>query len=118
MSDNIILFPGIKKYDTTPQSVEEIVDKVTQTRKDHVDMVMNDVIPEMIHVFGSYGIDIQDDKYVKDVAMIIESIKSLLSRQYKLDHPFHEMVDNIFQFSYNEDNSIAYSYVFPTKEEE
>ncbi len=115
MTDNVILFPGFKR-DTAPQSVEEIVDKVTQTRKDHVNMVMNDMIPEIIHMFGAYGVDINDDKYVKDVAMIMESTKSLLNRQYNLEHPFHKMVDNIFEFSYNEDSTIAYTYTLPEEE--
>lgn len=117
MTDNVIAFPGFKR-DSAPQSVEEIVDRVTQTRKDHIEMIMNDVIPDLIHMFGSYGIDINSDESVKDVAMIMESVKSMVSRQYRLPHPFHEMVDNIFDFSYNEDSTIAYTYKFPTKDEE
>lgn len=115
MTDNVILFPGMKR-DSAPQNMEEILDKVTQTRKEHVTMVMNDMIPEIIHMFGAYGVDINDDKYVKDVAMIMESTKSLLHRQYNLEHPFHKMVDNIFEFSYNEDSTIAYTYTLPEEE--
>jgi hypothetical protein len=115
MTDNVILFPGMKR-DTAPQNMEEILDKVTQTRKEHVNMVLNDMIPEIIHMFGAYGVDINDDKYVKDVAMIMESTKSLLHRQYNLEHSFHKMVDNIFEFSYNEDSTIAYTYTLPEEE--
>lgn len=115
MTDNVILFPGMKR-DAAPQNMEEILDKVTQTRKEHVNMVLNDMIPEIIHMFGAYGVDINDDKYVKDVAMIMESTKSLLNRQYNLEHSFHKMVDNIFEFSYNEDRTIAYTYTLPEEE--
>ena len=115
MTDNVIVFPGFKR-DAAPQNLEEIVDKVTQTRKEHVDMVMNDMIPEIIHIFGAYGINITDDKYVKDVAMIMESTKSMLHRQYNLEHPFHKMVDSVFEFNYNEDNTIAYTYTLPEEE--
>mgnify|MGYP007071589942 FL=1 len=117
MTDNVVLFPGFKK-ESPPQTVEEIVDKVTQTRKDHVDGVMMDLVPEFIQLFGSYGLDVSSDEFVKDVAMIMESVKSMVSRQYRLEHPFHEMVDNIFDFSYNEDNTIGYTYKFPNKDEE
>lgn len=116
MTDNVVLFPGFKR-ESPPQTIEEIADKVTQTRKEHVDGVMIDLIPDMIHMFGSYGLDINSDEYVKDVAMVMESIKAMISRQYHLDHPFHSMVDNIFDFSYNEDNTIAYTYKFPKDEE-
>ncbi len=117
MTDNIVLFPGFKR-ESPPQSVEEIADQVTQNRKDHVDGVLNDVIPDLIHMFGSYGLDINSDDYIKDVAMVMESIKAMISRQYRLEHPFHSMVDNIFDFSYNEDNTVAYTYKFPNKDEE
>ena len=116
MTDNVILFPGIKR-DTPPQSVEEILDKVTQARKEHVDGVVNDLIPDLIHMFGTYGLDISSDEYIKDVAMVMESIKAMVSRQYRLEHPFHGMVDNVFEFSFNEDNTVAYTYKFPNDEE-
>jgi len=117
VTDNVVLFPGFKR-ESPPQTVEEIVDKVTQTRKDHVDGVMIDLVPDFIHMFGSYGLDVTSDQYIKDVAMIMESVKSMVSRQYNLEHPFHEMVDNIFDFSYNEDNTVAYTYKIPNKDEE
>lgn len=116
MTDNVVLFPGVKR-ESPPQTVEEIVDKVTQTRKEHVDGVVNDLIPDIIHVFGTYGLDITSDEYIKDVAMVMESIKAMISRQYRLEHPFHKMVDNVFEFSFNDDNTVAYTYNFPKDEE-
>jgi 3-hydroxymyristoyl/3-hydroxydecanoyl-(acyl carrier protein) dehydratase len=71
-----------------------------------------------MQLFGSYGLDISSDVYIKDVAMIVEAAKSMISRQYHLDHPFHLMVDNIFDFSYNEDSTVAYTYKIPNKDEE
>ena len=116
MTDNVILFPGFRREDAPPQNLEEIVDKVTQTRKEHVASVMNDMIPDVINMFGAYGVDINEDKYIKDVALVMESIKALLHRQYNLEHQFHKMVDGIFEFSYNEDNSIEYTYTLPEEE--
>lgn len=118
MSDNVILFPGMKRSDAVPQNKQEIEDHIQKSRKEHVDSVMLDLIPELINVFGSHGLNIEDDKYTKDVAMIIESIKSLLSKQFKLDHPFHEMVEMVFECSYNEDETITYTYTLPNNEEE
>lgn len=116
MTDNVILFPGFRREDAPPQNLDEIHDKVTQTRKEHVASVMNDMIPDIINMFGAYGVDINDDKYIKDVALVMESIKALLHRQYNLEHPFHNMSDSIFDFRYNEDNSIEYTYTLPDEE--
>ena len=116
MTDNVILFSKFKK-DSPPQTIEEIADKVNQTRKDAIDGVMIDLVPDFIHVFGSYGIDVTSNEYIKDVAMVMESVKAMVTRQYGLDHPFHKMVDTIFDFSYNEDNTVSYTYKFPEDEE-
>jgi hypothetical protein len=112
MTDNVILFPGFRREDAPPQNLDEIHDKVTQTRKEHVAGVMNDMIPDVINMFGAYGVDINDDKYIKDVALVMESIKALLHRQYNLEHPFHNISDNIFEFKYNEDSTIEYTYTY------
>ncbi len=117
MTDNVVIFPVTKKQ-SPPQTIEEIVDRVTQTRIDHVENVLIDIIPDMIHMFGSYGLDISSDDYVKDVAMIMESVKSMISRQYHVEHPFHKMVDTIFNCNYNEDNTISYTYQFPDEDKE
>ena len=116
MTDNVVLFPGVKR-ESPPQTVEEIADKVTQTRKEHVDGVVNDLIPDIIHAFGAYGLDINSDEYIKDVAMVMEAIKAMVSRQYRLEHPFHNMVDTVFESRFNEDNTVAYTYNFPKDEE-
>jgi len=116
MTDNVILFPGVKRDEAPPQNLDEIHDKVTQTRKEHVAGVMNDMIPDIINMFGAYGVDINDDKYIKDVALVMEGIKALLHRQYNLEHPFHNMSDNIFEFRYNEDSTIEYTYTLPDEE--
>jgi RecB family endonuclease NucS len=119
MSDNVILFPGVKR-DAPPQTIEEIADKVTQTRKDHIEVVMHEIVPEMIQLFGAYGIDINSEEYIKDMSMVIESIHSMLNRQYKLHHPFHEIVDNIFDILGTDENgNITYAYqITDTKEDE
>jgi hypothetical protein len=45
MTDNVILFPGIKRDEAPPQNLDEIHDKVTQTRKEHVTGVMTCALP-------------------------------------------------------------------------
>jgi hypothetical protein len=116
MKDNVIVFPGVRFAGAPPQNIEEIVDNVTQIRKDHVDAVMDNMIPDVINMFGAYGVDMNDDKYAKDVSLVIESINSLLHKQYNLDHPFHNVINNIFEITYNEDDTIKYTYTLPEEE--
>lgn len=118
MTDNVIMFPGLKRPDAVPQTVEELEEKIKTNRIEHVENLLADMIPDIIHMFGVYGLDIEDDKYTKDVAMIIESIKSLLYKQSRVEHPFHTMIDSVFECNYNDDNTIGYTYTLPNNEEE
>lgn len=116
MSDNVVLFPKIKR-DSPPQTIEEIADKISQTRKDHVENLMYDMAPDIVNLLGSYGLDVTDPDNIKDTAMVMESIKSMVCRQYNIDHSFHKMVDTIFDFNYNDDSTVSYTYKFPVDEE-
>lgn len=117
MTDNVILFPKAKR-DSPPQSLEEITDRVTETRKEHIEAVIQSMIYDLMGMFNAYGIDVSDDKYTKDVAMVIESLKAMLSRYYSIDHPFHIMVDKIFEYSYNEDSGVDYTFTMTVPKEE
>jgi len=48
----------------------------------------------------------------------VEATKSLLYKYYNIDHPFHKMIDTLFEFSYNDDDTVEYSYSMPTETEE
>ena len=116
MTDNVILFPKAKR-DSPIQSLDEIQDTIKNNRLLHIDVMLESMIPELINTLMSHGVDIVDEKYVKDVAFVMESLKSLLYKQFSLDHPFHKMVDNIFDYSYNEESGIDYTFSLPENEE-
>ena len=117
MTGKIILFPK-GKFNTPPQSVEEMVADIERLRQDAADDVATIMIPQIISIFMSNGIDADQHKYIKDVSMIVECCKSLLYKYYEIDHPFHEMIESVFEFSYNDDDTVAYSYSLPTETEE
>ena len=117
MTDNIILFPKSKKG-SPPQTVEEIQNSVTQLRLEHINEMMEVVVPNIVDIFENIGIIVHDHEYIKDVALLLESIKSLIYKYNGLNHSFHELADNIFQYTVQDDESVAYTFTLPTKEEE
>jgi hypothetical protein len=47
----------------------------------------------------------EEDKNIKDVALIVESLRSLMCKYYEIKHPFQDISEEIFQ--YNDDGSFA-----------
>ncbi len=117
MTGNVIQFPK-NKLNTPPQSVEEMVADIDRMRREAADVMATDMIPQLISIFMSNGIDADQHEYIKDVSMIVEATKSLLYKYYNIDHPFHKMIDTLFEFSYNDDDTVEYSYSMPTETEE
>ena len=117
MTDNVIQFPK-GKFNTPPQSVEEMVADIDRMRREAADEMANSMVPQLIGIFMANGVDIDQHEYIKDVSMVVEASKSLLYKYFNIDHPFHEMVESVFDFSYNDDDTVAYSYSLPNETEE
>lgn len=117
MTNNVIQFPKAK-YNTPPQSLEEMVADIDRIRHEHADEIITSMIPQLVGLFMANGIDVDQHEYIKDVSMIVESSKALLYKYFNIEHPFHEMIESVFEFNYNEDESVAYTYKLPTETEE
>lgn len=117
MTDNVIQFPK-SKLNTPPQTIEEMVADIDRLRRETADEISGNMIPQIIGMFMSQGVDIDQHEYIKDVSMIVESMKSLLYKYFSIEHPFHEMIESVFEFSYNDDDTVAYSYKLPPETEE
>ena len=117
MTDNVIQFPK-GKFNAPPQSLEEMVDNIDRLRREHADEIVGSMIPQLVGVFMANGIDVDQHEYIKDVSMIVESSKALLYKYFNIEHPFHDMIENVFDFNYNEDETVAYTYTLPTDMEE
>lgn len=117
MTDNVIQFPKAK-MNTPPQSIEEMVADIDRLRRETADEMATSMIPQLIGIFMANGVDIDQHEYIKDVSMIVESSKSLLYKYFNIEHPFHDMIESVFEFSYNDDETVAYSYKLPPETEE
>ena len=117
MTDNVIKFPK-NKLNTPPQSIEEMVADIDRLRREAADEMMTSMIPQLVGIFMANGIDADNEAYIKDVSMIVESTKSLLYKYFNIEHPFHDMIELVFEFSYNDDDTVSYKYTLQTETEE
>ena len=65
------------------------------------------VIVQMMHTLGQNSIDISDNAFVRDMALIIELTKGSIYRSLELKHPTHGLFEGLVELSVDPDNSVA-----------
>lgn len=92
--DNLVIFPrNTLDFPTTKEQSQE---KLQEVRREFSDEVASDAFESVMAVLNSYGIGIKtDDNFIKDLVFLEETIKSYIYRHKKLEHPFHEMIENV-----------------------
>jgi hypothetical protein len=92
---NVIAFPKAKR-DSPPQSMEELLENVEFTRKEHIEYVMDEVLSFAFSRVYDEGFDLGQEDCLKTTALLVESFRSALYNTCGLHHPFHEMANDVF----------------------
>lgn len=101
LNNNVIEFPLKNKNRVDSLSAAA---GVMLVKLNHIDETLGMILPQLFNNIELAGFNIipeyenESNQYVKDVALIIESIKSLLAKYYQLRHPFQELSENVFCF--------------------
>jgi|TARA_R110002012_G_scaffold136612_1_gene291027 hypothetical protein len=94
---DLIKFPTHKikpnsKPERPPLSEEEA--RLIKEEK-FVEQITESLILDIIHVLQENAVETKTDIFLRDLAIIIESIKSLLKRDFGIEHPMHKITDAI-----------------------
>ena len=65
------------------------------------------VVVQMMHTLGENGVDISENAFVRDVALIIEMTKGSIYRSLGLKHPTQGLFEGLVELSVDPDNTIA-----------
>ena len=65
------------------------------------------VVVQLMHTLGENGVDISDNAFVRDVALIIEMTKGSIYRSLGLKHPTQGLFEGLVELSVDPDNTIA-----------
>ncbi len=109
MTDNVIQFPKSKSPNGVPQTRAEMEAEIREAREDYISEVVAEYTYDLLQFLQNCGISIEDDKYGRDVALIIESTKSLFCKKYNIDHPFQKLSSTMFD-KISSDDIIEYTY--------
>ena len=72
------------------------------------------LIVQMIHTMEENGIDISENSFIRDVAMIIELVQGTIYRDMDLIHPTHKFMEEFVEIVINADNSFETEVDFDT----
>ena len=63
------------------------------------------LLVQMIHTMGENGIDIGDKAFIRDIAFVVESVKSTIYRDMDLNHPMRGIMETLSKVSKDEKNN-------------
>ena len=74
MTDNVVIFPKAKRG-TPPQTMEELLETVETTRKEHAEFLMDDILSFVFSRCYEEGFDLNQDHCLKSTALLVESFR-------------------------------------------
>ena len=93
----LIKFPAHRVvHNNNPVRPELSEEEARQIKEDKfVEQITESLILDIIHVLQENVVDTKTDIFLRDLAIIIESIKSLLKRDFGRKHPMQTISDSI-----------------------
>ena len=118
---NLIMFPAHKarkpKTDLAKKQSEEQAKKIKEDI--FIEQLVEEFTLDFIHVLQQNAIVMKNESFLRDLAVVIESIKSLIKRDFKQKHPMQTITDALAKISVLPDGKkvtdMNYSKVFVSK---
>ena len=64
------------------------------------------LIVQMIHTMDENGIDISENSFIRDMAMVIALVQGSIYRDLELEHPTHKFMEEFVDIVVHPDNSV------------
>lgn len=94
-ANNIIVFPKASKID--PGTVEEIKRVALINKKIYCDEVSANIAEEVFGMLARAGIDVRDERFIKDNILLVEAIESVMLKFMGVDHKLQQVADMIIE---------------------
>ena len=114
---NIVMFPTHKIKKPKVKQTEEEAKKIKEDI--FIEQLTEEFTLDFIHVLQENAIVMKNESFLRDLAVVIESIKSLIKRDFKRKHPMQSISDAIAKISTlpngKQVTDMNYNKVFVTK---
>ena len=87
---------------------------VVQQKIEFAEELAKSLIVQMIHTMSENSIDISENSFIRDMAMIIEMVQGVIYRDLELEHPTHKFMEEFVDVVVNTDNTVKTDVDFDT----
>ena len=100
--DNVIQFPKKNNNDKfVPNDLEEIEERMEDLKLVHIQETLLPVLHNLFSSLAVAGFDFGTDEdevdpYIKDGALVVESLKSMLCKHHGIFHPLTMLAEHMF----------------------
>ena len=118
---DLIQFPvkRIIRKQPTPKQIDSESKRKRAQENYFVEQLSEEIVLHMIHVLQDNAVKMKDEKFLRDLAVIIEAIKSLIHRDFGRVHKMHAIADTLATIKKLPDGKqvtdLDYSKIFVTK---
>ena len=99
--NNVVMFPAHKarkpKTNLASKQSEEESKKIKEDI--FIEQLVEEFTLDFIHVLQENAITMKNETFLRDLAVVIESIKSLIKRDFKKNHPMQGITDVLAKIS-------------------
>ena len=117
---NVVMFPAHKVRKPKVKANKQTEEQSKKIKENiFIEQLVEEFTLDFIHVLQENAITMKNDTFLRDLAVVIESIKSLIKRDFKQKHPMQAVTDAIAKISVLPDGKkvtdMNYSKVFVNK---
>lgn len=93
-NDKVVQFPKSKIVREAPVDIEVLEKTKEKGIQNFADNIVDDVIGFIIGDLENYGVDIDQEQFIKDFSLTADSLRATVYRSFQLSHGLHEFIDN------------------------
>ena len=103
--ENVIKGPWLAKGERQVKLPDKDIIAVQQ-KLQFAGELSESLIVQMIHTMGENGIDISENSFIRDMAMVIELVQGSIYRDLELKHPAHKFMEEFVDIVVHPDNTV------------
>ena len=118
---NVVMFPAHKARKPKTNSASKQTNEQAKLIKENIfiEQLVEEFTLDFIHVLQENAIVMKNETFLRDLAVVIESIKSLIKRDFKKKHPMQSITDVLAKISVLPDGKkvtdMDYAKIFVSK---
>ena len=96
----LLQFPINRVVRSIPEAPELSEEEQEEIKKEKfIEQLTEQLSLDILHVFQENVVHLKSDLFLKDLALVIESIKSLLKRDFGKQHPMQSITDSFINIA-------------------